>query len=76
MFGKVFYSYSSPSFPSSSYINLLIGPYFISAALSKKIHLSSPAGSVSYKTIWIRLVRLSAFKTSLETALVRVLASF
>lgn len=33
---KSFYSYSSPSFPSSSYINLLIGPYFISAALWEK----------------------------------------
>lgn len=29
---KSFYSYSSPSFPSSSNINLLIRPYFISAA--------------------------------------------
>lgn len=64
---KSFYSYSSPSFPSSSYINLLIRPYFISAAPLGGKKKRSSAGTASFKTIWIRLLVLS----SIQHALVR-----
>lgn len=71
---KSFYSYSSPSFPSSSNINLLIRPYFISAAPFGGWG-GSPAGTASFKTIWIRLLALSASSMHLCASLLKLFIS-